>query len=53
MVTVAVTVVGSPVGTVAGLAGAAFEAAGLGVVDSEVVRSAVSAAGVEVSAQLR
>jgi hypothetical protein len=57
---VVVMVVGSAVVTVAAsavdtvvLAVAASVAAGLGVVDSEVVRSAVSAAGVDVSAQLR
>ena len=49
---VVVTVVGSPVGTVAGLA-AASVAVGLGVVASGVVRLAVSAAGLVVSAEPR
>jgi hypothetical protein len=53
VVTVAVTVVGSPVGTVAGLAAAASVAVGLGVVASGVVRLAVSAAGLVVSAEPR
>jgi hypothetical protein len=53
VVTAVVTVAGSPVGTVAGLAAAASVAVGLGVAASGVVRLAVSAAGLVVSAQPR
>jgi hypothetical protein len=53
MAAAVVTVVGSPVGTVVGLAAAASVAVGLGVVASGVVRLAVSAAGLVVSAEPR
>jgi hypothetical protein len=52
VVSAVVTVAGSPVDMVV-LAVAASVAVGLGVVDSEVVQSALSAAGAVVSAQLR